>query len=699
MKALRLLAAVRAGAVGRWSPYRSVSRALPGARDPRVRGVHGQCLLHPQRRVQRPRVGARRATRGAGVSFESDRAYFVLLATAFALCAVGLLALRRGRFGRRLSALRDSQVACTMMGMNTTVTKLQVFALSSAIAAVGGVLLAGAAGAGAGDYTMFSSLPLVLLAVLGGITAVSGALVRGLVLAGLPVLAEEVSGLGRSPSCCQGSSASRSPGDPTGSCSGSAMWAPVVDGHARPRGAPAAGPPRGARVVRPLRRGTSWLWTTHWRSTVPEPLDLDARDSGAGPRAAGRQRAGASRCCTASTSSCLGARWWGCSDRTAPARAPRSASSPVRSAPPRVPSRWRARHHRRRARLAGPGRSVHDPGRARHLPEPHRRREHPHVHPPGRACGGRRTSRTSGSPSCARRRPLLAGHLSGGEQQMLALARALATDPALLLARRAVDGAAPMIVEQLYEQVKAITATGTAILLVEQFAEFVLGVADEVAIMVHGQIRATGRPEEVAGHLTGAYLGDDDRRSGMSEPASDAPGDRIDEFEAELARLRIVRRLPRPSACSSQDSPRCRSACCSSSSATSALGDHRVQLPGPVPHLRRPARPGLDRRRRGPVPAVLLRALHAVLAAAPHLRGAHERRSSEISSSVTDRRRTSREDPACTAARTRARRHAHRAATTMTTAPTPPRSRPPRRSARRREGGRRGRDGVLQRAR
>ena len=131
-----------------------------------------------------------------GVSFESDRAYFVLLAAAFALCAVGLLALRRGRFGRRLSALRDSQVACTMMGMNTTVTKLQVFALSSAIAAVGGVLLAGLRGsAGAGDYTMFSSLPLVLLAVLGGITAVSGALVGGLVLAGLPVLAEQVSGL------------------------------------------------------------------------------------------------------------------------------------------------------------------------------------------------------------------------------------------------------------------------------------------------------------------------------------------------------------------------------------------------------------------------------------------------------------------------------------------------------------------------
>jgi branched-chain amino acid transport system permease protein len=61
---------------------------------------------------------------------------------------------------------------------------------------VGGVLLAGLRGsAGAGDYAMFSSLPLVLLAVLGGITAVSGALVGGLVLAGFPVLAEQVSGL------------------------------------------------------------------------------------------------------------------------------------------------------------------------------------------------------------------------------------------------------------------------------------------------------------------------------------------------------------------------------------------------------------------------------------------------------------------------------------------------------------------------
>jgi len=131
-----------------------------------------------------------------GISFEGERAYFLLLVTVFGALAVGLLALRRGSFGRRLSALRDSPVACTMMGLDTTVTKLQVFALSSAIAAVGGALLAGLRQtATAADHTMFNSLPIVLLAVLGGITAVSGALVGGLVLAGFPVLADNVSWL------------------------------------------------------------------------------------------------------------------------------------------------------------------------------------------------------------------------------------------------------------------------------------------------------------------------------------------------------------------------------------------------------------------------------------------------------------------------------------------------------------------------
>ncbi|MCO8129140.1 ABC transporter permease [Acidimicrobiia bacterium EGI L10123] len=130
----------------------------------------------------------------AGVSFDGVRAYFVLLAVVFAAVGIGLQALRRGRFGRQLSAMRDSPAALTMLGQDLKTTKMAAFALSSAIAGLGGALLAGLnTTATSSDFTMFQSLPLVLIAVLGGVTAVSGALLGGLVLAGLPVLADNIS--------------------------------------------------------------------------------------------------------------------------------------------------------------------------------------------------------------------------------------------------------------------------------------------------------------------------------------------------------------------------------------------------------------------------------------------------------------------------------------------------------------------------
>ncbi len=102
----------------------------------------------------------------------------------------------------------------------------------------------------------------------------------------------------------------------------------------------------------------------------------------------------------------------------------------------------------------------------------------------------------------------VAGSLSGGEQQMLAIVRSYISDPRLVLVDEASMGLAPVIVDKLFEFLARIASEGTSLLLVEQYIYRALGLAQQIYLLNHGRIVGTGTPAELEGQdIFERYLG------------------------------------------------------------------------------------------------------------------------------------------------------------------------------------------------
>src|SRR5438270_2486507 len=120
---------------------------------------------------------------------QSDKGFVIESAVIFAALAVGVLAVKRSQFGRRLAALNDSEAACASIGMSIRWTKVAVFTAAGGIAGLGGALYGGAQHVvSPGDFQFLISLTLLLTITLGGIDTVAGAFAAAMFYSLTPVI-------------------------------------------------------------------------------------------------------------------------------------------------------------------------------------------------------------------------------------------------------------------------------------------------------------------------------------------------------------------------------------------------------------------------------------------------------------------------------------------------------------------------------
>jgi branched-subunit amino acid ABC-type transport system permease component/ABC-type branched-subunit amino acid transport system ATPase component len=401
--------------------------------------------------------------------------------------AVALLVrnLERSASGRAILAVRSAPAAALSVGISATRAKITLFALASAVAGLGGVLYATFNGQiTATDLPALTGFVWLAVVVLQGVRRVGGAVLGGLVMALFPEVLDDVTDSQHVGMILFGLGGVVLARHPDGVLSQFAelrhrrreRTPPPADAPpagAAPAAVPAA-PPPGPAALR-----LDGIIAGHGDATVLRGVDL-AVPPGRAVALLGANGAGKSTLCA-----------------VAGGMAPASGRVLLDG---QDVTAWPA-HRRSRAGLylAPEGRGVFpsltvEENLALWLPDAAARAE---------ACDR--------LPQLAARRDVPAGALSGGEQQLLALAPALVRPPRVLIADEPSLGLAPLVVEQVFGMLEELRERGTALLIVEEKAGEVLALADTVAFMRLGRVVWTGPRADVDDdRLAAAYLGLDD---------------------------------------------------------------------------------------------------------------------------------------------------------------------------------------------
>ncbi|MGW7074344.1 ABC transporter permease subunit [Streptomyces sp. NPDC054866] len=431
------------------------------------------------------------------VDLSDDRAMGVAMVVLVAVAVAALSALRGSATGRAMLAVRSAPAAAMASGVSVVRTKLLLFTLSAGLAGFGGVMYASFnTRITATDFTAMTGLVWLAVVVAAGVRRPQFAVVAGLVFAIVPhLVADYVTESVQLPVILFGLAGLALANDPDGYCAAVSVRLHrrrVAEVSARPafedelggagdrRPPVTAGPVSGrggigeknppSLALRDVHAGYDGAPVLHGVDLTVHPGEILAL---LGPNGAGKST-------TCKTAAGLLAPTKG---QIYVAGMDATRNGPV---------------HRSRAGvlLAPEGRGIFpaltiEENLTLHLPDGHAR-----------------DAVYDRFPGLAARRKITAGSLSGGEQQMLALAPLLQRPPEVLIADEPSLGLAPRVVDEVFRLLAELRDAGTGLLLVEEKAAEILGIADTVAYLAQGRVSWCGPRSEVrADQLTEAYLG------------------------------------------------------------------------------------------------------------------------------------------------------------------------------------------------